>query len=208
MSALDNYTTIIIDSATPPVTEIFTSTDQSYNERETGTSLDWCELEWHVIDEVNLGPYTHFPPSDSFQKLFQQNSKVFCMHKEAGWRTVLDNLFRDVLSRKEFSSVLLVFPEYEFCVPTIMDSRPIRHSGKADYTIRHSACKNVLEKELSQELELYLIAAVAKRDWLEESYWHCMAQTAALEKSLKDANKKRRQVWGVLSNATSGGSSS
>ncbi len=122
------------------------------------------------------------------------------MYKEAGRRTVLDMFFRDVLSREEFGSALCVFPEYEFCVTSTEDSRPIRLSGKADYTIGHSAGKDLFDTEPSKEL--HLIAAEAKRDWPEESYWQCIAQTAALHMSRKEAGKRNRRVWGILSNAT------
>ena len=63
------------------------------------------------------------------------------------------------------------------------DSRLIRLSGKADYTIGHSAGKDIFDREPSKEL--HLIAAEAKRDWPDESYWQCIAQTAALHKSRK-----------------------
>jgi hypothetical protein len=197
--ALDNYTKIMIECATPQQndTEVFTSADQSFIERVTGTNLDW--RKWHVQDEIGAGPYTEIFPSDGFQKLFQQNSMVFCMYKEAGRRTVLDLFFRDVLSREEFGSALRVFPEYKFCVTSTEDSRPVRLSGKADYTIGHSASKDMFEREPS--MESHLVAAEAKRDWPEESYWQCIVQTAALHKSRKDANKKNRRVWGILSNA-------
>lgn len=122
------------------------------------------------------------------------------MYKEAGRRTVLDMFLRDVLNREEFGSALRVFTEYEFCITSMEDSRLIRLSGKADYTIGHSAGKDIFDREPSKEL--HLIAAEAKRDWPDESYWQCIAQTAALHKSRKQAGKQKCQTWGILSNAT------
>ena len=97
------------------------------------------------------------------------------------WKCV----FKDVLSRKEFGSALRLFKEYEFFVYSIVDSKRVKLSGKADYTIGHSAGKNVYDKEPSKEL--YLISAEAKREWPDDSYWQCVAQTAALHKYCKDA---------------------
>ena len=123
------------------------------------------------------------------------------MYREASHRTVLDMFFKDVLSRDEFGSALRVFPEYDFCVNSMEDSgNPVKLSGKADYTIGHSAGKDIFDCEPSKEL--HLIAAEAKREWPGESYWQCIAQTAALHKSRKDAGKKTCRVWGILSNAS------
>ena len=158
--ALDDYTKLIIKSATLQGSDskVFTSADRKFIEKVTGTSLDWCK--WYVMDEVNTGPYANVFPSQSFQVLFEQNSQVFSMFKEAGRRTVLDLFFRDVLSREEFSSALRVFPEYEFCLTSTDGSRPIRLSGKADYTIGHSSGNDLFDIEPSKEL--HLIAAEAK----------------------------------------------
>lgn len=50
--------------------------------------------------------------------------------------------------------------------------------------------------------ELHLIAIEAKTRWGEDDYWQCVAETATLYKSRKDAEKAKCSVWGVLSNAT------
>ncbi len=197
---LDIVSKAMLKCADPHDTDTreFTSTDRSFIQRVTGTSLDWCK--WNLLDEINAGYHKDILPSKPFEKLFVENSGVICMCKEAGRRTVLHMFLRDVLNREEFGSALRIFHEFEFLITSTEDSRLIRLSGKADYTIGHSAGKDIFDCEPSKEL--HLIAAEANRDWPDESYWECIAQIAALHKSRKQAGKKKCQTWGILSNAT------
>jgi hypothetical protein len=64
--------------------------------------------------------------------------------------------------------------------PVILTSSLLEISGK----IGHSAGKDIIDKEPSKEL--HLIAAEAKPQLQDDSYWQCVAQTAALHKYRKD----------------------
>jgi hypothetical protein len=198
-TSLENFTKVLIDRAAPHTdfSKVFICVDRDFIEKITGTSLIW--REWRALDRISSS-YIDVFPSPKFRENFHENSEFVCMYKEAGRRSVLEMFLKDILSRKEFGSALRLFPEYEFFVTSIVDSKPIKLSGKADYTIGHSAGKDIFDKEPSKEL--HLIAAEAKREWPDESYWQCVAQTAALHKSRKDAKKKNCRVWGILSNAT------
>ncbi len=71
--------------------------------------------------------------------------------------------------------------------------------GDTDYTIGLGKGYNIFGK--TPPVELHLVAIEAKVDWGESDYWQCVAETATLYKSRKDAAKRNCTVWGVLSNA-------
>jgi hypothetical protein len=49
--------------------------------------------------------------------------------------------------------------------------------------------------------ELHVVAVEAKTSFGDDDLWQCVAETATLYKSRKDADKRKKSVWGVLSNA-------
>ena len=174
----------------------FSNVDRGFIEKVTGTKLDW--REWEIEDELCCD----IVPPAYFQVLFESNSAAFAMRKEPGRRTVFDMFLRAVVTMEEFRSQLRIFPEFEYSVTELDESsQPLSLSGKADYTIGHSCGRDIFDKEPPKEV--HLIAGEAMRDGLEENFWQCVAQAAALHKARKDAGKKNKKVWGILSNATS-----
>ncbi|KAJ3271402.1 hypothetical protein HDV01_006689 [Terramyces sp. JEL0728] len=73
-------------------------------------------------------------------------------------------------------------------------------NGKTDYTIGFGKDFDIFDN--TPPRELHLIAFEARTEFGEKDLWQCVAETATLYKSRKDANKKKCSVWGVLSNAT------
>ena len=70
-----------------------------------------------------------------------------------------------------------------------------------EYTVGFGKGMNISCK--SQPRGLHLAVSAAKHNDFEvEDFWQCVAQTATLYKTNKDAGKSQCSVWGVLSNAT------
>jgi hypothetical protein len=173
----------------------FSNVDRVFIEKVTGTNLDW--RPWEITDQL----HGDIVPPANFKELFESNSAAFAMCKEAGRRTVFDMFLRAVVTVGEFRSQLRIFPEFEYSVTQLDESsQPLSLSGKADYTIGHSCGRDIFDKEPPKEV--HLVACEAKRDGLEENFWQCVAQAAALHKARKVAGKVNKKVWGILSNAT------
>jgi hypothetical protein len=173
--------------------KLFTNADRHFIEKVTGTKL--CPRAWIVPEDTKV------IPSETLKQRLEAIGNVVCIYKEAGRRLVLNEFLLDILSRDEFRNALGLYPEYEFSVSALSDTaEKFQLSGVADYTIgRSDKTTRLLGKEPPKEL--HLVAAEAKRDWPDESFWQCVAQTAALYKSRKDARKAVCKVWGFLSNA-------
>ena len=73
-------------------------------------------------------------------------------------------------------------------------------NGKTDYTVGFS--NNMGTTDNTPPRELHLVAIEAKTSIGDTDLWQCVAETATLYKSRKDAGKSKCAVWGVLSNAT------
>jgi hypothetical protein len=173
----------------------FPNVDRAFIEKVTGTDLE--RRPWKILEELQGDV---IPPA-YFKELFESNSAAFSMNKEAGRRTVFDLFLRAVVTRGEFRSQLRIFPEFEYSVSELdVSSQPLTLSGKADYILGHACGKDIFDKEPPKEV--HLVAAEAKRDGLDDNYWQCVAQVAALHKSRKAAEKKSKKVWGILSNAS------
>ena len=174
--------------------KLFTNADQKFIEKVTGTRLS--AQDWTVQEDASVFP------SPILKQRLEHLNEVVCMYKETGRRFILNEFLLDILIREEFKNALRIYPEYEYSVSAQSDTAELfQLSGVADYTVgRRDRTTNFRSKVPPKEL--HLIAAEAKRDFPDESFWQCVAQTAALYKSRKDAGKTVCKVWGFVSNAT------
>ncbi|KAJ3321658.1 hypothetical protein HDV06_003951 [Boothiomyces sp. JEL0866] len=159
------------------------------------TSINTAYRQWttyHLDDSIY--------PSEQFYSRLKQSVCLVHMKYEAGRRFVLNDFLLDVLYRPEFKESLRLFPEIRMEVSKIVGNKKRKIIGDTDYTIGLSGGLDIFDKAPIKEL--HLIAIEAKVSWDENDYWQCVAETATLFKSRKDAGKKRCSVWGVLSNAT------
>ncbi len=69
-------------------------------------------------------------------------------------------------------------------------------AGNTDYTIGLGKGYHIFGK--APPVELHLVAIEAKVDWGQSDYWQCVAETATLYKSRKDAGKRNCTVWSVV----------
>ena len=122
------------------------------------------------------------------------------MKYEAGRRFVLNDFLLDILYRPEFKESLRIFPEIRMEASKIVGNKKRKIIGDTDYTIGLGKGYDIFSKVPPKEI--HLIAIEAKTSWGEDDYWQCVAETATLYKSRKDAGKEKCSVWGVLSNAT------
>ena len=181
------------DSEVGENSKLFTNADQGFIEKVTKTKLTL--KDWVVEEDTSV------VPSDVLRQIFQKIGDVVSIYKEAGRRFFLNEFLVDVVSREQFRNALGIHPEYEFSVRAFSDAgEQSQLSGVADYAIGRSERTSRLSGKDPQK-EFHLIVAEAKRDWPNESFWQCVAQTAALYKARKDARKRVCKVWGILSNA-------
>jgi hypothetical protein len=95
---------------------------------------------------------------------------------------------------------LRIFPEIEMSVES-KGPKKRKLNGKTDYTVGFGKGIDIFDN--TPPRELHLVAIEAKNSSLDEDdLWQCVAETATLYKSRKDAGKAKCSVWGVLSNAT------
>ena len=159
------------------------------------TSIDTNYREWttfHLDDAIN--------PSEHFYSRLKQSVSLVHMKFEAGRRFVLNDFLLDILYRPEFKESLRIFPEIRMEASKIVGNKKRKIIGDTDYTIGLGKGYDIFSKVPPKEL--HLIAIEAKTSWDEDDYWQCVAETATLYKSRKDAGKAKCSVWGVLSNAT------
>jgi len=99
----------------------------------------------------------------------------------------------------EFKNALRIFPEIEMSVES-SGPKKRKLNGKTDYTVGLGKDIDIFDN--TPPRELHLVAIEAKNSSLDEDdLWQCVAETATLYKSRKDAGKAKCAVWGVLSNA-------
>jgi hypothetical protein len=170
----------------------FRDADNEWTASVTGIDVTYREWSAYQLDDsIN--------PSPIFQQVFEQVCQVFHMQNEASRRIILNIFLTDVLSRSEFNQSLRVFPEIRMEVSKIVGRKKRKIVGDADYTIGFGKGMDLFGK--TPPTELHLVAIEAKKDWGEGDLWQCVAETATLFKSRKDAGKPKCSVWGVLSNA-------
>jgi hypothetical protein len=179
-------TTQIIESKT------FKEADNEWTASVTGVNTEYREWTSYLLDES-------IEPSSIFKQVFEQACQVFHMQNEASRRIILNIFLIDILSRSEFDQSLKVFPEIRMEVTQIVGHKKRRIVGDTDYTVGFGKGMDIFGK--APPKELHLVAIEAKTAWDENSYWQCVAETATLYKSRKDARKAKCSVWGVLSNA-------
>jgi len=179
-------------------------TSKSFGEADSSwiadvAGIDCCYRVWSSF-ESNLDESV--TPSTDFQKAYQNVSKAFHMRTEAGRRIFLNLFLSDVVLRPEFNNALRIFPEIEMSVTTLVGHKKLRLNGKTDYTVGFSqGIKDIFDN--TPPSELHLVAIEAKNSSMDEDdFWQCVAETATLFKSRKDAKKFNCRVWGVLSNAS------
>jgi len=158
------------------------------------TSVNTAYREW---TSYNLDDSIF--PSEQFYSRLTQSVCLVHLKYEAGRRFVLNEFLLDVLYRPEFKQALRIFPEIRMEVSETVGNKKRKIIGDTDYTIGFSGGLDIFDKASGKEL--HLIAIEAKVDWGLSDYWQCVAETATLYKSRKDAGKEKKSVWGVLSNA-------
>jgi hypothetical protein len=192
-AAIDFAAVMVKDSEVGETSRLVTNVDQGFIEKVTATKLSL--IDWIVPEDTSV------VPSDVLRQIFQKIGNVVSIYKEAGRRFFLNEFLVDIVSREQFRNALGIHPEYEFSVRAFSDAgEQSQLSGVADYAIGRSERTSRLSGK-DPPKEIHLIVAEAKRDWPNESFWQCVAQTAALYKARKDAGKKACNVWGILSNA-------
>ena len=142
-------------------------------------------------------------PSARFKENFIETSLVFHQTGEAGRRIFLNLFLSDIVGSLPFLGTLKIFTELKL---TVSSSQVIEDTGKkrrlngfSDYTIGFGKNLDIFDEVPPKEL--HLVAVEAKCNFLETDFWQCVAETAVLYKSRKDAGKKNLSVWGILSNA-------
>jgi hypothetical protein len=138
-------------------------------------------------------------PSPGFQQAYEKVSKYWHMLTEAGRRIFLNLFLSEVVSLPEFKETLRIFPEIQMSVES-KGPKKRRLNGKTDYTVGFS--NNMGTTDNTPPRELHLVAIEAKASIGDTDLWQCVAETATLYRSRKDAGKANCAVWGVLSNAT------
>jgi hypothetical protein len=138
-------------------------------------------------------------PSPGFKVSFENISKAFHMRTEAGRRIFLNLFLSDIILLPEFKNTLRIFPEIEMSVET-KGPKKRKLNGKTDYTIGFGKDFDIMDN--TPPRELHMVALEAKTRFGDDDLWQCVAETATLYKSRKDAKKEKCSVWGVLSNAT------
>ena len=139
-------------------------------------------------------------PSSGFHEAFENVSRAFHMRTEAGRRIFLNLFLSDIVLLPEFKNTLRIFPEIEMSVES-SGPKKRKLNGKTDYTVGFGKDIDIFDN--TPPRELHLVAIEAKNSSMDdEDLWQCVAETATLYKSRKDAGKSKCSVWGVLSNAT------
>ena len=160
------------------------------------TGINYKYREWtsftSELDETVI-------PSPRFQQDYENVSKAFHMRTEAGRRIFLNLFLSDIVLLPEFKNALRIFPEIEMSVES-SGPKKRKLNGKTDYTVGFGKDIDIFDN--TPPRELHLVAIEAKNSSLDEDdLWQCVAETATLYKSRKDAGKAKCAVWGVLSNA-------
>ncbi|KAJ3307843.1 hypothetical protein HDV04_002453 [Boothiomyces sp. JEL0838] len=181
------------------ISKSFGEADADWIAEVTGIDTDYREWTSYIskLDKSVV-------PAPGFKEKFEDISEGFHMRNEAGRRIFLNLFLLDIILLPEFKRLLRIFPEIEMSVET-KGPKKRKLNGKTDYTIGFA--KNSFGNKLdifdkTPPRELHLLAFEAKTSFDEDDLWQCVAETAALYKSRKDANKEKCSVWGVLSNAT------
>jgi hypothetical protein len=160
------------------------------------TGIDYKYRQWTSFSsELDESVF----PSSDFQKAYENITKAFHMRNEAGRRIFLNLFLSDIVLLPEFKNALLIFPEIEMSVES-KGPKKRKLNGRTDYTVGFGKEIDIFDN--TPPRELHLVAIEAKTSFDEQDFWQCVAETATLYKSRKDAGKKQCSVWGVLSNAT------
>ena len=178
---------------------------------ETSKSFGEADAEWIAsVTGINFEyrEWTAFAseldetviPSPGFKQAYENVSKAFHMRTEAGRRIFLNLFLSDIVLLPAFNNSLRIFPEIEMSVES-KGPKKRKLNGKTDYTVGFG--KGIDMFDNTPPRELHLVAIEAKNSSMDdEDLWQCVAETATLYKSRKDAGKAKCAVWGVLSNAT------
>jgi uncharacterized protein YbaR (Trm112 family) len=175
-----------------PESKSFREADENWTASVTGINTSYRAWTTYLLD-------VSIKPSDLFRSRFEQSVSIFHMINEAGRRIVLNDFLLDILARPEFKNALKVFPEMRMEVTQLVGNKRRKIVGDTDYTIGFGKGLDIFSKIIPKEL--HLIAIEAKVAWDLSDFWQCVAETATLFKSRKDAGKQKCAVWGVLSNA-------
>ncbi|KAI9344415.1 hypothetical protein BDR26DRAFT_857784 [Obelidium mucronatum] len=175
-----------------PESKSFKEADDEWTSSVTG--VDTAYRLWKP-------PFAPVIPSDMFRSRFEKAVRMFHMKNEAGRRIILNEFLMDIVDNEDFNDSLKIYPELPLEVIATFGTKKRKLGGQVDYTVGYKK-KNANIFSKAPPKELHLAAVEAKVDLSENDYWQCVAETAALYKSRKDAGKENCNVWGVLSNAT------
>jgi hypothetical protein len=160
------------------------------------TGINYKYREWTLftseLDETVV-------PPPGFQQEYENVTKVFHMRSQAGRRVFLDLFLRYIVLLPEFENMLKIYPRVEMSVESKGPKKRILN-GKTDYAVGFG--KDIDMFDNTPPRDLHLVVTEAKNSSFDhDDLWQCVAQTATLYKSKKDAGKANCAVWGVLSNA-------
>ncbi|KAJ3255462.1 hypothetical protein HK103_006279 [Boothiomyces macroporosus] len=187
------------ENAPEQISKSFKEADADWIASVTGIDTEYREwTSYHTKLDKSV------VPTSGFKEKFEDISEGFHMYNEAGRRIFLNLFLLDIVLLPEFNRLLRIFPEIEMSVET-QGQKKRKLNGKTDYTVgfaKNSSGKKLDIFDNTPPRELHLVAFEAKTEFGEKDLWQCVAETATLYKSRKDANKEKCSVWGVLSNAT------
>jgi hypothetical protein len=177
----------------PPESKSFSEADSEWIQAVTGVKTTpyrkWTD---YVIDEtVHPGP--------EFQTAFERVGKAFHQQNEAGRRIFLNLFLSDIILRPEFNEALRIFPELEVTVVETNGPKKRKLKGRTDYTVGFGKGKDMFDNTIPGEV--HLVAVEAKTSIGEQDLWQCVAEAASLYKTRVDADKAKKRVWGIISNA-------
>jgi hypothetical protein len=176
----------------PPVSKSFSEADPLWIKDVTGVNTDYRKWTGYVVDKT-----VH--PGRQFKTAFENIGKAFHQSTEAGRRIYLNLILGDIILRPEFNGILRIFPELEVSVLETNGSKKRRLNGRTDYTVGFAKGKDMFDFAIPPAM--HLVAVEAKTNIGDRDLWQCVAEAATLYKIRVDANKDKKSVWGILSNA-------
>jgi hypothetical protein len=175
-----------------PETKSFSEADRLWTQDVTGVDTSYRKWTDYKIDD-------QIQPSPGFQTAFENIGKTFHQLHESGRRIYLNLFLSDIILRPEFDETLRIYPELEVSVTQMVGTKKQRLNGRMDYAV--GVGKGIDMFHMAFPKEVQLVAVQAKTDFWDSSLCNCVAQAAALYKTRVDADKDKKSVWGILSNA-------
>ena len=176
----------------PPESKSFSEANRAWIESVTGINTNYRKWTGYVIDESIY-------PDPEFKTAFERVGKSFHQLNEPGRRIFLNLFLSNIILRPEFNESLRIFPELEMSVVETNGPKKRKLNGRTDYTVGFGKGKDMFDNSIPQDV--HMVAVEAKTSIGEKDLWQCVAEAASLYKTRVDAGKKKKNVWGILSNA-------